>query len=90
MFLLGLLLLFNSGDTLFSETSETIRSGRPGQAIDPYVVGTGFLQIQSGIDIADSKGLTPGEDIQSENLNSVFRLGVHERVEFNGFICFSK
>ena len=37
-----------------AQSHDKIRSGRPGQSINSYVVGTGYLQIESGIDIAFS------------------------------------
>lgn len=74
----GLILLF----TLLSiglpaQYGESIRSGRPGQAIGPFTVGQGIFQVQSGIDY---NSLNSGS--QNTYLsNNVFRFGLTEQFE---------
>jgi len=64
-----------------SQFNETIRTGRPGQAIGPFATGKRIIQIQTGFD-------TGGNDISSDdyhykNLNTNFRYGITERFEIN-------
>lgn len=67
----------------FSQTHSSIRTGRPGQAIGPYVVGTDYLQIQSGYDHAWQNG-----NIKSQTVlqNNVIRYGVDERFELSSVV----
>ena len=71
-----------------AQTAESIRSGRPGQAIDPYVAGMGIFQIQSGIDRLTSKN--QGQDLETLNSNMVWRFGISEQLEINGLWVFQK
>lgn len=71
--------LFNT--VLRAQTNDTIRSGRPGKSIGPYVVGTKILQIQSGFDFAEIAG------VQNSTLfNNVIRYGLSEHFEVSSVI----
>ena len=59
----------------------TIRSGRPGQAIGPYVTGRGLFQLQSGIDLYQTKNSTKTNTYLS---NTVIRHGFSENFEASG------
>lgn len=67
----------------FSQTHSSIRTGRPGQAIGPYVVGTDYLQIQSGYDHAWQNGDTK---LQTALQNNVIRYGADERFELSSVV----
>lgn len=74
------LLLFISSIAV-AQYSETISSGRPGQAIGSTSVGKNVFQIQAGVDFLEvSNVFTP---------NSFFRYGVSEKVEINSGVGYS-
>lgn len=70
--------------------NETIRSGRPGQAIGPFTVGASVFQLQAGTDIGgyEVKGVNgySGSDLAG---GSVFRYGFTERFEISGGISYA-
>lgn len=71
----------------YGQTNQSIRTGRPGQAIGPYVVGTGYFQVQSGVD----QSWTNGDSKQQTQLNNnVLRLGVDEKFEVSSVINLQK
>lgn len=72
----------------YSQSNNTIRTGRPGQAIGPYVVGTGYFQIQSGLDFASSE--SSGDMSNSQISNNVLRYGLTENFEISSLINFQK
>lgn len=63
---------------VFSQTAETIRTGRPGQSIGPYTLGDKLIQLQSGIQLDESN------DIETQTLNNVIRYGIGEHFEVSG------
>lgn len=76
--------------TAYAQYGETIRSGRPGQAIGPFTVGARVLQFQAGADYAAYKtrgffGDTDGRTISSDLL---VRYGVTERFEMSVGIAY--
>jgi len=77
-------LLFLASLTLssgaWSQTTDTILSGRPGVSIPPYVVGTGVVQLQSGLDYLKTENNSFVETTQS---NHFFRMGFTEWFETN-------
>lgn len=75
-----LLLLFVSA-TIVAQYTETISSGRPGQAIGSTSVGKNVFQIQAGVDFFEK----PNVFIP----NSFFRYGVSERLEINSGVAYS-
>lgn len=81
------IVFFISGITAFAQYSETISSGRPGQAIGPFAVGKYVFQMQTGIDyISASQGVTTtGSYIP----NSVFRYGILEGFELNSGLAYT-
>lgn len=75
-----ILLLFISSIAV-AQYSETISSGRPGQAIGSTSVGKNVFQIQAGVDFLEKSNVfTP---------NSFFRYGISEKVEINSGIAYS-
>jgi hypothetical protein len=68
-----------------AQSNEIIRSGRPGQAIEAYVVGAGFFQIQSGADHAWSDGNSTSTSDLSSN---VIRYGLNESFEISSVVNF--
>jgi hypothetical protein len=80
-------LLFCS-QILFAQSNDTIRTGRPGQAIGPYVVGTGFFQIQSGLDFASSE--MGSIKTKSQVSNNVLRYGLTENFEVSALANIQK
>lgn len=86
---MGIQLFFNLFVVLFSfssfaQTSETISSGRPGQAIGSDAVGRGLFQVQSGVDFYQNSG----EQMKSETRasNNVLRFGLSETFELRSII----
>jgi hypothetical protein len=78
--LLFLLCLCSSSPWLFGQTSEVIRSSRPGQSFTPYTVGNSVLQIQSGLNINgfDESVETDGDGLLFVTLG---RFGITETIE---------
>ena len=68
-------------NTAYSQTAETIATGRPGQSIGARVVGTNIFQIQSGYDF--SKSRNGGIEVESEAINNVLRYGFDEKYELS-------
>lgn len=67
--------------TAQAQYGESIRSGRPGQAIGPFTVGKGIFQQQSGVDWNSYTGDGVDYQFTSYVLNNVFRYGIGERTE---------
>lgn len=75
------LLFFMICNSAYSQTAETIATGRPGQSIGARVVGTNIFQIQSGYDF--SKSINAGIEVESEAINNVLRYGLDEKYELS-------
>lgn len=69
---------------LAGQYNETIRSGRPGQAIGPFTLGAKVLQVQSGLNF--NRINFDGTEIESVSSNTVIRYGIWERFEISGVI----
>lgn len=76
--------LFFVSATSYSQSNDTIRTGRPGQAIGPYVVGTGYFQLQSGLDFASSDNSF--DKTKSQISNNVVRYGLTENFELSALV----
>ncbi len=78
-----LLFLLTSG-VCFAQYSETIATGRPGQAIGTRTLGASVFQIQSGFTYT----IVDFDDMQLTTLaqSNVFRLGIWERFDINGVL----
>ena len=74
--LIILLLIFS--DT-YSQYNETIRTGRPGQAIGAFTVGKKILQFQQGFDYNSTT--IKSTEINSYLSNNVVRYGISELLE---------
>lgn len=83
------LLSFLTADVAYSQYNETIRSGRPGQSIGPFTVGTGIFQIQSGIDINGFKAESTGVKGNGFIFDNVFRYGIAERWEVSALVDYA-
>ncbi|MCB0403123.1 MAG: transporter [Flavobacteriales bacterium] len=64
----------------FGQYAESIRAGRPGQAVDAFTVGKGVFQIESGIG-DDVEEQHDDLEIQHLDFGNVIRIGVMERFE---------
>ena len=67
-------------NTVQAQTSEVLRSSRPGQSFTPYTVGKNVFQIQSGLDINgfDDDGVIDGSGVFFVLLG---RYGITETIE---------
>jgi hypothetical protein len=67
-----------------AQFNESIRTGRPGQAIGAFTVGTGIFQIQSGFDYFNSKS----DEIKFTGVlnNTVMRYGLTEPFEISALL----
>lgn len=77
------ILLVLVGVAAHSQYNETIRSGRPGQAIGPYTVGKGVFQVQAGAEYYHN---TKDESDDKENIinpNAVLRYAISDHFEIN-------
>jgi hypothetical protein len=74
-------------NSAFSQYNETIRTGRPGQAIGPFTVGARVFQIQAGLDYAE---ISKNEYLLSQTLfgGSVFRMGLTEHFELGASVAY--
>ncbi|MDH3711129.1 MAG: transporter [Cyclobacteriaceae bacterium] len=84
-----LLVLLLSSWGLYGQYGETIRSGRPGQAIGAFTVGKNVLQVQSGITFGWLEFEESGSEINSINPSVVIRFGIAERIEISGVVGYS-
>jgi hypothetical protein len=83
--------------SLQAQYHETIRTGRPGEAIGPFAVGSRVFQVQAGIgylDYSQYTSSTEGDSHAEINgdaflLGSVFRMGITEHFEVNAGIVYS-
>ena len=65
--------------------NESIRSGRPGQAIGAYSVGKKVFQVQSGLTYNQAQ-FDSDNQIRSYVVGTVLRAGVTEKLEVSGVI----
>lgn len=68
----------------YPQSNDTIRTGRPGQAIGPYVVGTGYFQLQSELDFASSDNSF--DKTKSQISNNVVPYGLTENFEISALV----
>jgi len=80
----GFFLIINSG--AISQTSESIRSDRPGQAFSPFTVGRGIFQLQSGLIYQRQASTITSKFLTFENF---FRYGLTERWEVSATVNYS-
>ena len=76
-----------------AQFNETIRTGRPGQSINPFTVGRGMLQFQQGYTFDKSETETDANRLmfmngvrENSTFENVIRYGIMERVEINAAI----
>lgn len=72
----------------FSQFSETIRTGRPGQSIGAYTVGKNVLQFQQGVDYFSSD--QQGSTLKGYLNNNVIRFGVFENFELSALVDYQQ
>ncbi len=72
--------------TASAQFNETIRTGRPGQAIGAFTTGHKIFQVQSGVDYFSSKNT--GLNLKTEGYlsNTVMRMGLTEPFELSALI----
>lgn len=77
-----------TADPLSAQFNETIRTGRPGQAIGPFAVGQYVFQTQTGIDA--NRFDLHGTSVSGSDLtpNTVLRFGVTRQFEINGALAY--
>ncbi|MFH1321824.1 MAG: transporter [Bacteroidota bacterium] len=66
-----------------AQYSETISSGRPGQAITPTTVGKKIFQLETGIALGGYEGDILLHKGQSYTISTLFRFGLTETFEIN-------
>lgn len=83
---MALLVLLLATNAMKAQYAESIRTGRPGQAIGPYVLGANVYQLQTGIDhyFRDYEGNAASSYTMVQN--SVIRIGFSEKFELNGLV----
>lgn len=73
----------------FSQSAETIRSGRPGQTIGPHSVDRGYLQVQTGAVLLKSEP-NSSPDLDTQDINTVIRYGFSESLEFSTLMVYQR
>ncbi len=84
-----LLLLLLVTSALKAQYGESIRSGRPGQAIGPFTVGKYVFQVQSGVTFGREEFDDVDRDHDLTLFNSVIRYGITEHFEISGVLGIS-
>ena len=80
------LLFLLSALSVTAQFNETIRTGRPGQAIGPFSVGRNVIQLQSGFDINRLEEKNTNINSTAYGPNAVLRIGLAENFEINSGI----
>lgn len=62
--------------SVYAQTAPSIRTGRPGQSINPYTVGDKILQLQTGYQLDENQ-------IDTSTINNTTRYGLGEYFEVN-------
>ncbi len=73
--------IFISTNNCFGQFNETIRTGRPGQAIGAYAVGKNVFQTQTGVDFGGSNATRLKSNTVAPN--TVLRFGITKTAEIN-------
>lgn len=81
---LFLLLLLLCAFKSFGQYAETIRSGRPGQAIGARTLGANVFQLQTGLSFTDIDFEDSSQNTFAQS--NVFRLGILERLEVSAVL----
>ena len=81
--LLSFLISFITLTSSVAQFNETIRTGRPGQAIGAFTVGSGIFQMQSGFDYFGSKNSKADSKNNGLLNNTVMRYGLTEQFEIS-------
>ncbi len=69
-----------------AQFNEIIRTGRPGQAIGAFTVGTRIFQVQSGFDYYGSNEKNGTQTIKGFSNNTVLRYGLTEPFEISALL----
>lgn len=88
MKMLFVLITLALSSQLNAQTAETIRTGRPGQAIGANVVGRGILQWQMGLDQNEARFFN--SDTTTHTMNNVIRFGLNESFELSAVLDLTK
>ena len=73
-----------SSFNLYGQFAENIRTGRPGQAIGPFTVGSSVFQVQIGTDFGGDQDNLNKSTESYQSTGGVFRFGLMEKVEVSG------
>ena len=84
-----LVILFSSPLWIFGQSSEIIRSSRPGQSFTPYTVGHNVFQIQSGVNY---NGFDEDSNVDGNGLFFIAlgRYGITETIEIRTEFQFNR
>jgi len=72
-----------------AQSTESIRSGRPGQSIGPYSVGKGYLQVQTGFSLSE-ESMSRTDKFEVQSTDTVVRYGFSEKLEFSSLIIYQR
>lgn len=86
--ILGFIFLIVTSNVVLAQFNETIRTGRPGQAIGPFTVGKSVFQTQTGFDFGGSSQKHTGFSNNYLNPNTVLRFGISEKIEINSALSY--
>ncbi len=75
--------LFLVNVSLSAQFAGSIRTGRPGQAIGPYVLGQGVYQLQTGLEQYFQEEHMKDTTVNTLLHNTVLRIGFSEKFELN-------
>ena len=78
---MGLLPLILVPIVASAQFNETIRTGRPGQAIGPFAVGAHVVQLQTGVEYAGSRHMS--KHTRYVEPGAVLRFGLGRTFEVN-------
>lgn len=87
------LFVFFHTSIAFSQYNETIRTGRPGEAIGPFAVGARVFQVQAGVGYFESAynyNTNADQVVASSSFLSgaVIRVGITEHFELNSLLLY--
>jgi len=81
---IAVVLIFFSYGLAFGQFNETIRTGRPGQAIGAFTTGQHIFQLQSGFNYFGSRNSGANYESDGWRNNTVVRYGLTELLELSG------
>lgn len=73
---------------MLGQFAENIRTGRPGQSIGAFALGSKVFQVQSGFTYTSFEDGF-GNERNTYGFNNVFRLGIREKFEVSGVVNYT-